>query len=92
MSATSLFTPAPAGSLAPAEPLETLTACPVCQAHSFRDKLQVPDRSVSQETFTIVQCQQCGFQFTNPRPDAAHIGRYYESPAYVSHNSEAGDS
>ena len=69
---------------------ELLTACPICQAHSFRDKLQVPDRSVSQETFTIVQCQQCGFQFTNPRPDAAHIGRYYESPAYVSHNSEAG--
>ncbi|MGI4873704.1 MAG: class I SAM-dependent methyltransferase [Janthinobacterium lividum] len=73
----------------PSVTTELLTACPVCQAHSFRDKLQVQDKSVSKETFTIVQCQGCGFQFTNPRPDAAHIGRYYESPAYVSHNSEA---
>jgi len=44
---------------------------------------------VSQETFAIQQCQACGFQFTNPRPDAAHIGKYYESDAYVSHNSGA---
>jgi 2-polyprenyl-3-methyl-5-hydroxy-6-metoxy-1,4-benzoquinol methylase len=49
----------------------------------------VQDKSVSQEMFTIVQCQDCEFQFTNPRPDAAHIGKYYESDAYVSHNSGA---
>jgi 2-polyprenyl-3-methyl-5-hydroxy-6-metoxy-1,4-benzoquinol methylase len=39
--------------------------------------------------FTIVQCQNCEFQFTNPRPDAAHIGKYYESDTYISHNSSA---
>ena len=68
---------------------EQLKNCPVCGATSFRDKLQVQDKSVSQELFTIVQCQHCEFQFTNPRPDAAHIGKYYESSAYVSHNSGA---
>jgi len=55
----------------------------------LQDKLRVQDKSVSQETFTIQQCQACGFQFTNPRPDAASIGKYYESDAYVSHNSGA---
>jgi SAM-dependent methyltransferase len=70
-------------------PYERLEDCPVCGSSNLRDKLQVQDKSVSQEMFTIVQCQDCEFQFTNPRPDAAHIGKYYESPAYVSHNSGA---
>ncbi len=68
---------------------ELLEYCPVCGSPNLREKLQVQDKSVSQETFTIVQCQACEFQFTNPRPDAATIGRYYESAAYVSHNSGA---
>jgi len=68
---------------------EILTNCPVCGSPALADKLHVQDKSVSQETFTIQQCQACGFQFTNPRPDAASIGRYYESDAYVSHNSGA---
>ncbi|MGI4867214.1 MAG: class I SAM-dependent methyltransferase [Janthinobacterium lividum] len=68
---------------------ELLEVCPVCGSPALQDKLRVQDKSVSQETFTIQQCQACGFQFTNPRPDAAHIGKYYESDAYVSHNSGA---
>jgi SAM-dependent methyltransferase len=70
-------------------PNEELLACPVCGSPDLHDKLRVQDKSVSQETFTIQQCAACGFQFTNPRPDAASIGRYYESDAYVSHNSAA---
>lgn len=61
----------------------------MCGSPDLRDKLHVQDKSVSQETFTIQQCQACGFQFTNPRPAAASIGKYYESEAYVSHNSAA---
>lgn len=68
---------------------ELLASCPVCGSTDLHPKLQVQDKSVSQETFTIQQCTGCGFQFTNPRPDAAHIGKYYESDAYVSHNSAA---
>ena len=70
-------------------PNEILQTCPVCGSPALQDKLQVQDKSVSQEIFTIQQCQACGFLFTNPRPDAASIGRYYESDAYVSHNSGA---
>jgi SAM-dependent methyltransferase len=61
----------------------------VCGSADLRDKLHVQDRSVSQETFTIQQCAACGLQLTNPRPDAGSIGKYYESDAYVSHNSGA---
>lgn len=61
----------------------------MCGKNSFRNKLIVEDKSVSKESFAIVQCEACSFQFTNPRPDAASIGRYYESDAYVSHNSAA---
>ena len=68
---------------------ELLPVCPVCGSTDLHEKLQVQDRSVSQETFTIQQCAACGFLFTNPRPTAAHIGKYYESDAYVSHNSAA---
>lgn len=61
----------------------------MCGSPDLHDKLQVQDKSVSQEVFTIQQCAACGFQFTNPRPAAASIGKYYESDAYVSHNSAA---
>ncbi|RZK87202.1 MAG: methyltransferase, partial [Hymenobacter sp.] len=70
-------------------PNEIVESCPVCGSTDLRDKLRVQDRSVSQETFTIQQCAACGFQLTNPRPDVASIGKYYESDAYVSHNSAA---
>jgi SAM-dependent methyltransferase len=68
---------------------ERLSACPVCGKSEFRNKLVVEDKSVSKESFAIVQCVGCSFQFTNPRPGAADIGRYYESDEYVSHNSGA---
>ena len=61
----------------------------MCGSPDLHDKLQVQDKSVSQEVFTIQQCGACGFQFTNPRPAATSIGKYYESDAYVSHNSAA---
>ena len=68
---------------------ELLKNCPVCGSADLRDKLHVQDKSVSQEMFIIQQCTVCSFQFTNPRPTANGIGRYYESDAYVSHNSAA---
>lgn len=68
---------------------ERLESCPICGKPEFRNKLVVEDKTVSHESFAIVQCVGCNFQFTNPRPNEAEIGRYYESDAYVSHNSGA---
>ena len=49
----------------------------------------VKDNSVSKESFVIVQCENCGFKFTNPRPAEASIGQYYQSEEYISHTNKA---
>ncbi|HEV7348765.1 class I SAM-dependent methyltransferase [Telluribacter sp.] len=71
--------------------LETLTHCPVCHSEQFSTHSKVKDYTVSQETFQIQACKGCGFLFTNPRPDAASIGEYYQSEEYISHHDEARD-
>ncbi|WP_234736271.1 class I SAM-dependent methyltransferase [Tellurirhabdus bombi] len=66
--------------------LERVTTCPVCGSTNFSDWTACQDNLVSGETFTIQQCNECKFKLTNPRPDAASIGRYYESDQYISHS------
>lgn len=55
----------------------------------MRAEKQVTDYALTQESFTITRCDHCGLLFTNPRPAAAEIGRYYDFPDYVSHTDEA---
>lgn len=66
--------------------METLTNCPVCSGTKFKPFLSCMDYTVSRETFTIVQCDACGFRFINPRPDEKEMGKYYESEEYISHS------
>src|SRR5688572_14256788 len=66
---------------------ERLENCPICGKQEFKNFLVVKDKSVSQESFVIVQCENCGFKFTNPRPDEESIGKYYESEDYISHSN-----
>lgn len=47
----------------------------------------VIDRSVSHQRFQLVDCAACGFRFTNPLPTPAELGRYYQSPDYISHTN-----
>jgi SAM-dependent methyltransferase len=65
----------------------TLTTCPICSSTKTQHFLDCKDYTVSRETFSIVSCSSCGFQFTNPRPDLAKIGTYYKSEEYVSHSN-----
>ncbi|WP_460976997.1 class I SAM-dependent methyltransferase [Spirosoma knui] len=66
--------------------METVTQCPVCSSTQFKNFLICKDYLVSQQDFVIQECQQCSFRLTNPRPDSASIGTYYESDQYISHN------
>jgi 2-polyprenyl-3-methyl-5-hydroxy-6-metoxy-1,4-benzoquinol methylase len=66
---------------------ERLEQCPLCQKNDFKNFLVVQDKLVSQESFVIVACENCGFKFTNPRPNEASIGTYYESEEYISHSN-----
>lgn len=67
--------------------METLSNCPVCNSIQFRPFLECVDNTVSRETFQIVQCNSCGFKFTNPRPEEKDLGKYYKSEEYVSHSN-----
>lgn len=67
--------------------MEKISNCPVCQHHSLSHYLSVKDYTVSQETFEIVNCKQCNFKFTNPRPALNVIGDYYKADSYISHTN-----
>lgn len=64
-----------------------LNACPICSGLTQGRALLVKDYTTSGEAFSLVDCDSCGFRFTNPRPNQTAIGRYYESPDYISHNN-----
>jgi len=66
--------------------METLTHCPICQSDSLNSFIACKDYTVSKDTFNIVQCVFCGFRFTNPRPEEAEAGKYYQSEEYISHS------
>ncbi len=66
---------------------ETLLSCAVCNHKYLLTFGQATDYTVSQEIFSLTECSNCGFVFTNPRPVEDAIGPYYESADYVSHTS-----
>lgn len=71
--------------------MEKLETCPVCFKNTFIPFLECKDHTVSGRSFAIQKCTSCSFVFTNPRPEKAAIGPYYESANYISHsNSSAG--
>lgn len=67
--------------------MEKLSNCPVCNSTQFSQIMLCEDHTVSRETYPIVQCNSCGFKFTNPRPEANELGKYYKSEDYVSHSN-----
>ncbi|HIP36781.1 MAG TPA: class I SAM-dependent methyltransferase [Crocinitomix sp.] len=64
-----------------------ISNCPICNATAFEKFLEAKDYTVSQKMFTIVECKNCGFHFTNPIPKLEDIGSYYKAESYVSHTS-----
>jgi len=66
---------------------KTISNCPVCNETEFIPFIECVDYTVSQDTFTIVECNTCKFHFTNPIPVVEEIGEYYKSESYVSHSS-----
>lgn len=66
--------------------METLVHCPLCGSSHLLPYKVCKDHTVSGEEFALVQCEDCRFVFTNPRPTEAEIGKYYQSQAYISHS------
>lgn len=67
--------------------MKTYTNCPVCENSTFKPYLTCKDNTGSDESFTIVKCDKCGFAFTNPIPLETEISKYYESDEYISHSN-----
>lgn len=64
----------------------SITTCPACGSTHLSEPVACKDHFVSQETFHLRDCLDCGFRFTCDAPDAEHIGPYYKSEAYISHS------
>ncbi|MDQ3535528.1 MAG: class I SAM-dependent methyltransferase [Bacteroidota bacterium] len=66
---------------------EKILNCPVCDNNIISNYIICKDQTVSEESFAISECRNCGFKFTNPRPDKTNIEKYYESKDYISHSN-----
>ena len=66
--------------------MKKLTACSVCQKTDMTTYTKCDDHMMSQETFTLTKCTNCGLIATNPRPLEKELGRYYEFEDYISHS------
>ena len=64
-----------------------LDNCPICLDGNLRKKFDCLDHSTSKEKFTIVSCETCEFNFTNPRPTDDLLHKYYKSNTYISHTN-----
>lgn len=64
-----------------------LKNCPICNSEKQEPFLTVKDYTVSQERFNIINCLNCSFKFTNPRPDNERLSDYYKSEDYISHTN-----
>jgi 2-polyprenyl-3-methyl-5-hydroxy-6-metoxy-1,4-benzoquinol methylase len=67
--------------------IEVINNCPICNKSRFDDYIECIDNTVSKENFKIVECKNCNFKFTNPRPIENEIGEYYKSETYISHTN-----
>lgn len=63
-----------------------LHTCPLCGSDALESAMECKDYYASGETYVLEKCSKCGFLFTQNVPDETEIGRYYETPAYISHS------
>ena len=70
---------------------EKIEECPVCNNDKIINHIICKDHMLTGESFSITQCSNCSFLFTNPRPIAENIGKYYQSEKYISHTNKANN-
>ena len=67
-------------------PTITLTRCPACGNPDIQEAFHAIDHFSSGESFPLFDCPHCSLRFTNGFPPEEAIGRYYDSPDYISHS------
>lgn len=66
--------------------MDILNQCPVCHNKNLSLFKSIKDHFYSKESFDLYQCDNCGFIFTNPRPEIGNLKMYYQSEEYLSHS------
>lgn len=64
-----------------------IDTCPLCGGQQLEHALTCTDHYASGEKFEVVRCVQCGFLMTQHAPSETEIGRYYDTPDYISHSN-----
>jgi len=61
--------------------------CLLCSSRQWSGLVEAPDPTVGGKGlwFGVVQCQECGLCFTNPRPSRNSIGQFYPTEGYAPH-------
>ncbi len=62
-----------------------IDTCPLCGGQQLEHAMNCTDQYASGEKFEVVRCVHCGFLMTQGVPSEKEIGRYYETPEYISH-------
>lgn len=68
--------------------MEKINICIACGSDQFKDLFNCIDKVSSEESFEIVICRNCTFQYTQNRPTENEAGKYYISDKYVSHTDD----
>lgn len=63
-----------------------INTCPLCSSTHLKHTMTCTDFYASGEQFELHSCDDCGFIFTQGVPVEAEIGKYYETPDYISHS------
>ncbi len=67
--------------------MQQITHCPLCNSIQFATFLVCKDHLLSNKEFTITECENCYFRFTNPRPPDDQLQNFYKSQNYISHSN-----
>jgi 2-polyprenyl-3-methyl-5-hydroxy-6-metoxy-1,4-benzoquinol methylase len=59
--------------------------CPVCNLSNPQIAIESQDFSLTQQSFSIVHCNNCSVRYTSPQPGQDEIGQYYKFIEYISH-------
>jgi len=66
--------------------IENINQCPICGGKEIKYIHTSKDYVATGENFEIVCCNKCSHSYTNPRPSANFVGKYYQSKNYISHS------
>ena len=69
--------------------METI-CCNLCSSNDHRVVYSMPDAKYARdEWFDVVECQDCGLGFVNPRPTRSEIARHYPSSFFDTFTQDA---